>query len=63
MDINFTSRQDAIREITSTLGEYADQHDIEAIADEALTTDASGYSIIEDENRFWEIVAKHAQNN
>ena len=41
----YTTRDDAIHyEITLALGEYADEHDIDAIADEVLTTTGEGSS-------------------
>lgn len=60
----YTSRNEAIaREITAPLGEYADEFDIDAIADEVLETIGEGneyrYQAREDVD-FWEIVEKHA---
>ena len=60
----YTTRNGAIdREIISPLGEYAAQHDIDAIADEVLTTTGEGidyrYTLREDVD-FWDVVAQHA---
>ena len=60
----YTSRNESIaREITAPLGEYADEFDIDAIADEVLETIGEGneyrYQAREDVD-FWEIVEKHA---
>lgn len=60
----YTTRNEAIdREIIAPLGEYADQHDIDAIADEVLTTTGEGiyyrYTLRDDVD-FWDIVAQHA---
>lgn len=60
----YTTRDEAIdREITTPLGEYAAQHDVEAIADEVLTTTGEGtdyrYTLREDVD-FWDVVAQHA---
>lgn len=60
----YTDRNEAIaQEITAALGQYADEHDIDAIADEVLETTGEGngyrYQIREDVD-FWEIVEKHA---
>lgn len=60
----YTTRGEAIdQEIIAPLGEYADQHDIDAIADAVLTTTGEGidyrYTLREDVD-FWEIVAQHA---
>lgn len=60
----YTDRNEAIaQEIAAALGQYADEHDIEAIADEVLETVGEGseyrYQVRKDVD-FWEIVEKHA---
>lgn len=60
----YTTRNEAIdREIIAPLGEYAAQHDVDAIADEVLTTNGEGidyrYTLREDVD-FWDVVAQHA---
>ena len=60
----YTNRNDAIHnEITQALGTYADQHDIDAIADAVLESKETkkGYvfSLNEDVD-FWEIVEANA---
>lgn len=62
--ITYTTRNEAIdQEIITPLGEYADQHDVDAIADEVLTTTGEGtdyrYTLREDID-FWDVVAQHA---
>lgn len=58
----YTDRNEAIaQEITAALGQYADEHDIDAIADEVLETTGNGYRYqIREDVDFWEIVEKHA---
>ncbi|MBK4159234.1 hypothetical protein GWO56_06740 [Corynebacterium macginleyi] len=60
----YTTRNEAIdREIITPLGEYADQHDVDAIAGEVLTTTGEGidyrYTLREDVD-FWDVAAQHA---
>lgn len=56
----YTTRNEAIaREITAPLGEYADQHDIDAIADELIKTEGQGFYLDEDAD-FWATVEAHA---
>lgn len=68
----FTTLADVIRdEIAPALGEYADEHDLEAIAREAyeyrVDTDergrglanTAGFESVVDDEEFWEIVQKH----
>lgn len=60
----YTTRNEAIdREIIAPLGEYTAQHDVDAIADEVLTTTGEGtdyrYTLREDVD-FWDVVAQHA---
>ena len=57
----YTDRNEAIHhEITIALGEYVDEFDIDAIADELIVCDATGpnavYSVAEDAD-FWAVVA------
>lgn len=59
----YTTRNEAIEaEIITPLGEFADDHDIDAIADELLTTTGEGteygFTIDEDAD-FWEVVANN----
>lgn len=60
----YTTYDEAIqREIIEPLGEYASEFDIDAIAEEVLTTTGEGidYRFIPREDvDFWEIVEKHA---
>ena len=61
----YTTRDEAItREIIEPLGEYANDHDTEAIAGEVITTTGEGielrYHLNEDVD-FWEIVAANAK--
>ena len=56
----YTTRNETIaREIIAPLGEYADQHDIDAIADELIKTEGEGFYLDEDAD-FWATVVKHA---
>lgn len=75
MNTLYATRNEATeREITAALGAYATDHNIEAIADEALEyvdgfngteyrLDRQGYRLREDltADDFWAIVAKHAK--
>ncbi|MGJ4108573.1 hypothetical protein ACUY2T_09985 [Corynebacterium sp. 22_2729] len=60
----YTTRDDAIHyEITLALGEYADEHDIDAIADEVLTTTGEGSSYryhLDEDVDFWAVVEANA---
>lgn len=60
----YTTRNEAIEaEIIAVLGEHADDHDIEAIADEVITETGEGvdYGFTLDEGAdFWAVVEKHA---
>jgi len=60
----YETRTEAIqREIIEVLGEYADQHDIDTIADQVITPDGEGIAkrfIIRDDVDFWEIVTNNA---
>lgn len=56
----YESRTDAIRrEIIEPLGEYAQEHDVDAIADEIIIAGDNGFAIDQDAD-FWAIVANHA---
>ena len=60
----YTTRNEAIqREIVEPLGEWAEEHNIDAIADELIVCDATGpnavYSVAEDAD-FWAVVAANA---
>ena len=55
-----TTRNEAVqREIIEPLGEYAAEHDIDAIADELITTEGEGFYLDEDAD-FWATVENHA---
>lgn len=60
----YTDRNEAIHhEITIALGEYVDEFDIDAIADQVFTTTGEGtnYRIILDEDvDFWAVVEANA---
>lgn len=63
----YTTRTEAIeREIIEPLGEYADDHDIDAIADETIIETGEGVNLRFmtredlDHDDFWAIVEKHA---
>ena len=60
----YTDRNQATyHEITIALGDYADEHDIDAIADQVLTTTGEGkeFRIILDEDvDFWAVVEANA---
>lgn len=60
----YTDRNQAIHhEIIIALGDYADEHDIDAIADQVLTTTGEGsdyrYHLDEDVD-FWAVVEANA---
>lgn len=68
----YSTRDEAVREeMMVALGEYVDEFDIDAIADEVIVSltvrdehdnillDQSGYYVGVDDEEFWEIVAKH----
>lgn len=59
----YTTRNEAIdREIIQPLGEYADQFDIDAIADQVLVSVGEGidYRFTANEDvDFWDVVAQH----
>ncbi|WP_034985943.1 hypothetical protein [Corynebacterium jeikeium] len=60
----YTDRHEAIHHETITaLGDYADEHDIDAIADQVLTTTGEGsdyrYMLDEDVD-FWAVVEANA---
>lgn len=60
----YTDRHEAIHhEIITALGDYSDEHDIDAIADQVLTTTGEGktFRIILDEDvDFWAVVEANA---
>lgn len=60
----YTTRQDLIaQEITGPLGEYAAEHDIEAIADELIVCDGTGINpvfYIDPDADFWAVVEANA---
>ena len=56
----YTTKNDAIQyEIIEPLGEWAKEHNIDAIADEIIVTTATGFHI-DDTKDFWEVVANNA---
>lgn len=59
----YTTRNEAIdREIIQPLGEYADQFDIDAIADQVLVSIGEGINYrftTSDDVDFWDVVAQH----
>lgn len=56
----YATRQDAIElEIMPALGDFADDFDIDAIADEALDSDSSGYWIRVSPEEFYKIASKY----
>lgn len=60
----YARRDDAItREIIEPLGEYAAEHDIDAIADTLILCDDNGLNAeyyLDEDADFWGIVAAHA---
>lgn len=60
---NYSTRTEAIEmEILPALGDFADDFDIEAIADEVLDSDKDGYWMNVNIHEFYEIAAKHDKN-
>lgn len=59
----YTTNLDAIAAIREALGEHADQHDLDAIFDEAYAYDpeAQGFVQTVDTDEFWAIVERHAR--
>lgn len=59
----YTTRNEAIdHEIIQPLGEYADQFDIDAIADQVLVSVGEGIDYkftTNDDVDFWDVVAQH----
>ena len=56
----FSSRQDAIELlILPALGDFVEDFDVEAIADEVLDYRDGGFTSVVDDEEFWEIVQKH----
>lgn len=64
MTTSYARRQDAIaHEITGPLGEYANEHDIDAIADALIICEDNGLNAefyIDPDADFWGIVAANA---
>lgn len=67
----YSKTQAIAHEITEPLGEYAEQHDIDAIADEVLamrhtendhgqTVGDPWFEVAVTEEQFWDCVARHA---
>ena len=56
----YTTLNEAVqREIIEPLGEYANEHDIDAIADTLIKTEGEGFYLDQDAD-FWDIVAANA---
>ena len=57
----YTTKNDAIQyEIIEPPGEWANEHNIDAIADELITSTATGFHI-DDTKDFWGVVANNAR--
>lgn len=55
------SRTDATAHVTTSLRDYADQHDIDAIVDAIHAENGGSWDFTDfDEARFWEIVEANA---
>lgn len=53
----YTTRNEAVqREIIEPLGEWAAEHDVDAIADQLIKTEDEGFTIDQDAD-FWAVVA------
>lgn len=63
MSTTYTTRNEAIdRLIIEPLGEFADEHDIDAIADKVITTTGEGVDYgftIDEDVDFWDVVANN----
>lgn len=60
----FTTKTDALdRIILPALGEWAEDHDVDAIFDEAFEFDTAAQAFYQSatEEEFWEIVERHAK--
>ena len=56
----YTTRNEAVaREIVAPLGEFASQHDVEAIADMLIKAGDEGFYLDTDAD-FWSVVEAHA---
>lgn len=56
----YTTRNEAVQcEIIEPLGEWAEEHNIDAIADQLIQATDDGFTIDQDAD-FWAIVEKHA---
>lgn len=56
----YTTRNEAIqREIVEPLGEWAAEHDVDAIADQLIKAEDDGFTIDQDAD-FWDVVANNA---
>ncbi|MHB2252967.1 hypothetical protein [Corynebacterium aurimucosum] len=56
----YTTRDEAVqREIIEPLGEYANEHDVDTIADELIIAVDDGFHLNQDAD-FWGIVAANA---
>lgn len=60
MTTTYTTRNEAVqREIIEPLGEWAAEHDVDAIADQLIKTEGEGFYLDQDAD-FWEVVANNA---
>ena len=60
MTTTYTTRNEAVqREIIEPLGEWAAEHDVDAIADQLIKTEGEGFYLDEDAD-FWAVVEAHA---
>lgn len=56
----YTTKNEAIqREIIEPLGEYANEHDVDTIADELIIAGDNGFHLNQDAD-FWGVVANNA---
>lgn len=54
----YETRNEAVqREIIEPLGEWANEHNIDAIADQLIKAEDDGFTIDPDSNYFWAVVA------
>lgn len=60
----YATRTAAVQAIEEILGEYAPEHDIDAIAEKVIDTTPGTwrlqYTITEDTELFWDTVARHS---
>ena len=57
----YATRDECVaREIVEPLGEYAAEHDVEAIADEVVESDGRAFWVAVDVPTFWKVAQRHA---